>query len=123
MALGGGDVLGKVLVHEGRGEAGPSSKISGVNGLCPGGDHGAKTGAVQINDRIFERFHFVGAVDMRLRKRWIGQQSRCGDSYVPEAVGEVAVANDGGSVVFDEADGVGGETGVLAVIIKLVNGD
>ena len=46
MAIGGGDVLGKVSVHEGRGEAGPSSKIDGINGLSPGEDHRAKTGAV-----------------------------------------------------------------------------
>ena len=46
MALGGGDGLGKVLAHEGRGEAGPNSKIDGANGLSSGGYHGAKTGAV-----------------------------------------------------------------------------
>ena len=33
------------------------------------------------------------------------------------------VANDKGSVVFDEADGVGGENGGVAVITKLANGD
>ena len=72
MALGGGDGLGEVIVHEGRGEAGPSIEIPGIDGLSPGGDHGAKTGAVQINDQIFESFHFVVGVYMRLRKRWIG---------------------------------------------------
>ena len=41
MALGGGDCLGKVLAHEDQGEAGPSGKISGVDGLSPGGYHGA----------------------------------------------------------------------------------
>ena len=50
MALGGGDGLGEVLAYEGRGEAGLSSKIAGANILCSGGDHGAKTGVVQIND-------------------------------------------------------------------------
>ena len=53
MALGGGDGLGQMLTYEGQGEAGPSSKIAGINDLCPGGDHGSKTGAVQINDQIF----------------------------------------------------------------------
>ena len=33
------------------------------------------------------------------------------------------MANNGGSVVFDEADGVGGENGGVAVITKLANGD
>ena len=46
MALGGVDCLGKVIAHEGRGEAGPSGKIAVVNGLSPGGDHGSETGAV-----------------------------------------------------------------------------
>ena len=46
MTLGGGDFLGKVLTNEGLGEAGSSGKIGGVGGLSPGGDHGAKTGAV-----------------------------------------------------------------------------
>ena len=71
MAIGGGNGLGKLLAYEGQGEAGPSSKIAGVNGLCPGGYHGAITDAVQINGQIFERFHFVGAVYIRLRNRWI----------------------------------------------------
>ena len=72
MPLGGGDDLGKVLAYEGQSEAGPSGKIASVDSLCPGRDHRDKTGAVKINDQIFESFHFVGAVDMRLRKRWIG---------------------------------------------------
>ena len=46
MALGGGGGLGKVLAHEVRGEAGTSNKIARINVLSPGGDHGAKTGAV-----------------------------------------------------------------------------
>ena len=46
MALGGGNCLGKVFAHKGRSGARPSGKIAGVNGLIPGGDHGAKTGAV-----------------------------------------------------------------------------
>ena len=78
---------------------------------------------MQIKDHIQESFHFVGAVDMRLRKRWIGRRSRHGEIYVPDTVGAVAVANDGGSVIFDEADGVGGENGGVAVIKKLANGD
>ena len=60
---------------------------------------------------------------MRLRKRWIGRQSQCGESYVPEAVGAVAVADNGGSIVFDEADGVGSENGRVAVITRLADGD
>ena len=75
MALGGGNGHGKVLAYESHGEAGPGSKISGIDGLCPGGDNGAKTGAVQIKNHILESFYFVGTVDMRLRKRWIGRQS------------------------------------------------
>ena len=75
MALGGGNGLGQVISYEGQGEAGPSSKIAGVDGLCPGGDNGAKTGTVQIKYQIHESFHFVGTVDMRLRKSWIGQRS------------------------------------------------
>ena len=118
MALGGGDGLEQVLAYEGRGDAGPSSKIAGVDGLCPGGDHRAKKGTVQINDQILDSFHFVGAVDMRLRKRLIGRRSRRGEIYVTEAVGAAVVANDGGSIIFDEADGVGGENGGVAVITK-----
>ena len=102
---------------------GPSSKIAGVNSLFPGGGNGDKTSVVQIKDQILESFHFLGAVDMRLRKRWIGRRSRHGEIYVPDTVGSVAVANDGGSVIFDEADGVGGENGVLAVITKLADVD
>ena len=68
MALGGGDALGQVLTYEGGGEAGPSSKLAGVDDLCPGGDNGAKTGAVQINDQIHESFNFVDAFDTHLRK-------------------------------------------------------
>ena len=45
MARGGGDGLGKVLAQKVQGEAGPISKIAGVDCLIPGGDHGAKTGA------------------------------------------------------------------------------
>ena len=101
MSLGGGGGLGQVLRYEVRGEAGPGSKIAGVNNLFPGGDNGDKTGTVQIKDHIHESFHFVGAVDMCLRKRWIGRRSRRGEICVPEAVGAVAVADDGGSVVFD----------------------
>ena len=123
MALGGGSFLGKVLAHEGRGEAGPSVKIAGVGGLSLDEDHGDETGAVYINDQIFKRFHFVGAVAMHLQKRWFGRRIRRGESYVPEAVGAVAVANDGGSVVFDKADDVGGENGGVAVITKLADGD
>ena len=108
MALGGENGLGKMLAHKGQGEAGPSSKIVGVDGIIPGGYHGAETGTVQINYKIFKRFHFVGAVDMRLRKRWIGRRSRRSENYVPEAVGAVALASNGGSVNFDEVDGVGG---------------
>ena len=78
---------------------------------------------MQIKDQILEIFHCVGAVDMLLRKRCIKQQSRSGENYVPEVVGAVMVANDNGSVVFDEADGVGGENGGVAVITKLANGD
>ena len=37
--------------------------------------------------------------------------------------GAVAVANNGGSVVFDEADGVGGENDGVDVITKLADGD
>ena len=33
------------------------------------------------------------------------------------------MANNGGSLVFDKADGVGGENGEVAVIKKLANGD
>ena len=116
MALGGGNGLGQVISYEGQGEAGPSSKIAGVDGLCPGGDNGAKAGAVQTKDHIHESFHFVGAVDMRLQKRWIGHRSQRGEIYVPEAVGAIAVADDVGSVIFDEADGVGGENGGVEVI-------
>ena len=116
MALGGGDGLGQVISYEGQGEAGPSSKIAGVDGLSTGVYHGAKTGAVQINNQIFERYHFVRAVDMRLQKRWIGHRSQRGEIYVPEAVGAIAVADNGGSVIFDEADGVGGENGGVDVI-------
>ena len=75
MALGGGDVLGQVLTYEGGGEAGPSSKLAGVDDLCPGGDNGAKTGVVQIKDQIYESFHFIGTIDMRLQKSWIGRLS------------------------------------------------
>ena len=46
MALGGGDCLGIVLAHEGRGEADPSGKIAGFYDPIPDGDHGAETGAV-----------------------------------------------------------------------------
>ena len=46
MDLGGGDGIGQMIAYEGRGEAGPSSKIAGVNGIFPGGDNGDKTGAV-----------------------------------------------------------------------------
>ena len=60
---------------------------------------------------------------MRLRKRWIGRQSRRSESYVPESVGAVAMANDSGSVVFDEAGGVGSENGGVAVITKLADGN
>ena len=101
MTLGGCDGLGKVLAHEGQCESGPSSKIAGVDGLIPGGYHGAKTGEVQINDQIFGRFNFLCAVDLRLRKRWLGRRSRSGESYVPEAIGAIAMADDGGSVAFD----------------------
>ena len=51
MALGGGNGLGKVLMYEGQREAGPSSRIAGVNGLFPGGYNGTKTGAMQIKTR------------------------------------------------------------------------
>ena len=60
---------------------------------------------------------------MCLWKRWIGQRSQRGESYVPEAVRAVAVADDGGIVVFDKADSVGGENGGVAVITKLADGD
>ena len=83
MDLDGSDCLGKVLVYEGQGEARPSGKIAGVDGLSPGGDHRTETGGVYINDQIFEPFHFLGAVDMRLQKKWIGWRSRRGESYVP----------------------------------------
>ena len=33
------------------------------------------------------------------------------------------MANNGGSIVFDEADGVGGKNGRVAVIKKLADGD
>ena len=122
MTLGGGGGLEQVLTYEGRGEARPSSKIASVDNLCPGGDNGDKTGTVQIKDHIHESFHFVGAVDMRLRKRWIGRRSRRGESYIPEAVGAVAVAYNGGSVVFDKTGGVGSENGGVAVIKKLADG-
>ena len=59
---------------------------------------------------------------MRLRKMWIGQRSQCSESYVPEDVGAVAVSNGGGSVVFDKKDGVGCESGRVAVITKLAGG-
>ena len=78
---------------------------------------------VQINDQILKSFHFVGDVEMRLRKRWIGWRSQCGEIYVSEAVGLVAVADGGGSVVFDKVYGVGGENGGVAVITKLADGD
>ena len=58
MALGGSDGLGQVFAYEVRCEAGPSSKIAGVYGLFPGGDNGAKTGAVQIKDHILDIFSF-----------------------------------------------------------------
>ena len=58
MAIGGGGGLGQVLVYEGQGEAGPSSKIAGVDSLFPGGGNGAKTSVVQIKDQILESFHF-----------------------------------------------------------------
>ena len=60
---------------------------------------------------------------MRLRKMWIGRRSRRSESYAPEAVGVVAVADDGESVVFDKADVVGGENGGVAVVTKLAYGD
>ena len=66
-------------MYKGRSEALTSSKIAGVSGLCPGGDNGDKTGAVQIKDQIHESFHFVGAVDMRLQKKWIERRSGRGD--------------------------------------------
>ena len=58
---------------------------------------------------------------MRLRKMWIGRRSQRGESYVPETVGVDTVAKNGGSVVFDEADGVGGENYGVAVITKLAD--
>ena len=75
MALGGGDELGQVLTYLILCEAGPSSKIADVGGLCPGGDTGAKTSVVQIKDQIYESFHFIGTIDMRLQKSWIGRLS------------------------------------------------
>ena len=35
----------------------------------------------------------------------------------------VAVANDSGSVIFDEMGGVGSENGRVAIIMKLADGD
>ena len=121
-ALGGGNGLGNLLAHEGRGESGPSGVIAGVDGLIPGGDRGAKTGVVYINDHILKRFDFVGAVAMCLKKRWIGRWSQRRERYVSEAVGAVAVADNGGSAIFDEANGVVGEIGGVAVITKSANG-
>ena len=123
MALGSGDGLGQVLMYKGQGKAGPISKIAGVNGLFPGGENRSKTGAMQIKDQIHESFYFAGAVDMRLRERWIGRRSQRGEIYVPEDVGEVAVADEGGSVVLDEAESVGSENSRVAVITRLADGD
>ena len=53
----------------------------------------------------------------------MGWRSRRGEIYVPEAVGAVVVANDGGSVVFNEADGVSSQNGGVAVITNLADGD
>ena len=58
-----------------------------------------------------------------MRRRWIGRHSQSGEIYVPEVVRAVAVADDGGSVVFDKAGGVFGENGGVAVITKLADGD
>ena len=63
-----------MLAYEVGGEVGPIIRIVGVNGLCQGGDNGDKTGAVYIKYQILESFHFLGAVDMRLRKRRIGRR-------------------------------------------------
>ena len=59
---------------------------------------------------------------MRLRKSWIGWRSPRGEIYVPESVGAVTVAGNGGRVVFDKADGVGSENGGVAVITRLADG-
>ena len=123
IALGGGDGLGKVFAYKGRVQDGPSNKRAGVDDSCPGGDNGAKIGVVQISHQIFERFHFVCAVDISLRKRWIGRRCQRGESYVSEDVGSVAAVDDSESAVFDKADGVGGENGEVAIITKLADGD
>ena len=60
---------------------------------------------------------------MRLQERWIGRRCRRGEIYVPGGVGVVSVADNGESAVFDEADGVGGENGGVAVITELDDGD
>ena len=60
---------------------------------------------------------------MRLRKRWIGRRSQHGEICVPEAVGAVAVADNGGIVVFEEENGVGGRNSRVSIITKLANGD
>ena len=60
---------------------------------------------------------------MHLQKICIGRRSRRSESYISKTVGAVAVANDGGSVLFDKADCVGGENGKVVVITKLANED
>ena len=57
MDLGVGNGIGQVLTYKGRGEAGPSSKIAGVNGIFPVADKGAKSGVVQKFSRYTRILH------------------------------------------------------------------
>jgi hypothetical protein len=121
MTFGSGDRLGEVLAYDVGGEARPSGKVTGIDGLGPGAGDRAETGPMQIGDKITQSSHFVGTIDERSFERVAGRGSSAKKGNMPKSIGGVAMADDGGGSIFGEFDMIGGESGMVAVIAKLAN--
>lgn len=76
---------------------------------------------MQVDDEILQSFHVVGTVDERSGEKRLVGWVRADQRNVPEASGEVTVADDMGGAGFGESDKFGGEGGVVAVIAQLSN--
>ena len=63
--FGSGKRLGEVLTDT-RIESRPCVEVACINGLVPGGDDGAESGAVQELHEIGLRRHFVGTVSLNM---------------------------------------------------------
>ena len=76
---------------------------------------------IQVNVEILQSGNSVKNIYKRISKKISGQRGASKKGDIPNSIGRVYMAYDVGRAVFGELDMVGGESSIIAVIVKLAN--